>query len=66
MWVCSLHFVSRSTRKFQLHILFGDVVFYIFIDVLWVVDTQAFSDPSLTAGAANEMSLHQELRKEDR
>jgi len=36
------------------------------IDVFWVVDNQAFSDPSLTAGTANEMSLHQESRKEDR
>jgi len=33
------------------------------IDGFWVVDSQAFSDPSLTvraANAANEMSLHQE------
>lgn len=30
------------------------------IDVFWVVDTQAFSDPSLTEGASNGMSLHQE------
>lgn len=36
MWVCSLHFISRSTRKFWLHIFFRDVVFYLFYQcILW-------------------------------